>query len=409
MKPTCNDDCASACPFNYEEGTVSITSETAGSTKATSLGLYSFENNESNAPDNATLTIPACSVATSLTADISQEDRAYADVDVMLVLDRSVSMADALGDSTRIEVLQDAVLDAVEAMIDGYTGTGANLNIGITYIGDAHGTDSNGDGDYDTDELGDFVLLAPTDDEATIRSTITDEFNTYTANGVTPVYEALRDAKASLDAASGDVKYIILFTDGYLGWNSDPDDLEAMAQTLGLTDGESGDASDENYWLYDEYMEAVSALTDTYQASGIEFFTAVFSEDTCEVTQASRWSSMECEDSGSSCSGNAIEGNHSCDVPDNNITYSYSATTADEIAAMYEDIVSSMLDVTVAITDVEGHHAADTVDVGDSITLPFPNDFVCDDSSEQDTSIKLTFNGTGTITLSNIQLDMCAP
>ncbi len=405
MKPTCNDDCASACPFNYEEGTVSITSESAGAVAGTSLSLYSFENDDGNAPDNATLTLPACTVWSSLTADISESERNLPDTDIIFVLDKSQSMSSTLsGSDTRLDILRSAVSDAVDELFDAYTGVSAELRVGVAYIGGQHGTDGDSSGTYSQSELNDFLLLDLTDEKADVLQTLADDFRGVDSVQGTPIYESVADAIDALSDSTAESRIIIVFTDGDI-YNTSTE-YGKIQSVYGLSDSDSSGS------VNDEYMAEVSQLTDDAKDSGIEIYSAVLTSTTCDIRQMQRWSSMVCttDTSADNCSGARAEGNDlSCTEPDSGLTYAYSATTADELAAMYEQIIDSILGVTVIIVDEDGNEGMDLVDVGDSITLPLPSAFICDETAEKDVSIKVSFRGSGPVKFEAFELNMCAP
>ena len=140
---------------------------------------------------------------------------------------------------------------------------------------------------------------------------------------------------------------MIIFTDGNI-YNTDYESLYFDHIDTEDTDGD--DVMDT-----DEYMRGVSNLLDDIKDAGVEVFSAVLSSNDCQIAQMQRWSSMECTDisdtdGGGSCGVMTTEGNHDCVVPDNGTTYAYSATTANELADMYEAIVDAILNVTISLT-----------------------------------------------------------
>jgi hypothetical protein len=319
---------------------------------------------------------------------VDDEERIYPDVEIMLVLDRSNSMSSTLGDSTRIEVLREAVDDAVVALFDEYDGVGATMSVGWAYIG----------GKHDTTDSKTFLEMAPTTNETTLRSSISSGLVVGSIVG-TPIYQSIEDAYAAF-SGTADNEYMIIFTDGSI-YNTDYADLTwddigySSIPAWGSTTISSAD-----------YMKAVSAQIDDIKNDGVDVFSAVFTDNSCDIVQMERWSSMECTASGSSCSGQRVEGNYSCEVPDDGITYAYSATDASGIEDMYDQIVDSILNITISVT-IDGETASTTVSDGTSRAISLPNTFVCDALSETTATLRATFNGSGTINLSNITMNMC--
>lgn len=431
--PTCADDCGSTCPFSYADQAVDVTSEEAGATANDSISLYSLDTDGS--PNLATLTIPACRIESGLTADISDADRDYSDVDIMFVLDDSQSMGEPLGSSTGLEVLRDAVSDAIDQLYDAYHGTNAEVRIGFAFIGGKHGYDLDGDGvyetvdDYGTTEFFNFAYdfgeeryFVDDTQEGDLDAAITTALSvTYHADKKTesiqcynpdedpscvevtgtPLIQVLRSVKDAFandtNVGDDDAKYVILFTDGDI--KNDASELTAVEDAFALTDAS-----------HKSYVEQVTDTIDELKDSGITLFSAAFAEsDSCGAYQAAKWSNMDCSPAERVCEKQYDEGDYSCEPPSNNITYAYSATDADGLVEMYQSIIDAILNVTVTLTDADGNTATSTVDIGDSIDLPLPVFFACDASAESNLNIEVTFTGSGAIEFSNIQLNMCSP
>jgi hypothetical protein len=76
---------------------------------------------------------------------------------------------------------------------------------------------------------------------------------------------------------------------------------------------------------------------------------------------------------------------------------------------MYEDVVSSVLDLTFSLT-TEASGVVETtigsVKDGRDQTLPFPEDFACT-GSDMTVPFTVDFNGGGTVTLNNFNFTYC--
>lgn len=96
--------------------------------------------------------------------------------------------------------------------------------------------------------------------------------------------------------------------------------------------------------------------------------------------------------------------------PSDFIEYAYAASTADGLNDMYQSIIDSILDISVGmVTNVNGvsTETTGTVAAGDDIVLPFPDGFNCDSTREWTIPVRLSFNGTGTVNISDIKLSFC--
>ncbi|MBI4598832.1 Ig-like domain-containing protein [Candidatus Uhrbacteria bacterium] len=159
--------------------------------------------------------------------------------------------------------------------------------------------------------------------------------------------------------------------------------------------------------LQEAYTECVAECGPCDEVCVDEFNAC---EDTCTVTDT------ECEDvctsqctsaCGSSCP--VYEDRDDCE-PKDNVEYAYSAATAEELEGMYQTIVDSILGVTVGFTTEFGGETQFTSGVvteGDDVVLPFPTGFDCKATGEWTIPVRLSFSGTGTVRLSDINLTYC--
>ncbi len=519
--PVCNDSCANMCPFTYTAQSIALETNELGAKRTYTTDISPFDSSGLviSTGNSSTLYIPECTVSDGLTMTINDDDREYPDVEIMFVIDLSKSMSSDLGDSTRIEVLESAVGDAITALHEAYDGVSADMGIGWAYIGGLHQTytapvDTDGDGipddedncpddsnpsqlDTDGDGVGDeceeevpepiecdcgelvldeadcedicgdddddggidddglggtdpaetegatgydpsikdtklatlsfwdqaidmfkplvawasysssgegkFLMLEAASSagvsttESDTQSSITSGLVVDSTTG-TPIYESIEDAALGFSGYA-DNEYMIIFTDGNI-YNTDYESLYFDHIDTEDTDGD--DVMDTA-----EYMRGVSNILDDIKDAGVEVFSAVLSDSDCEIAQMQRWSSMECTDNSDSCGAMTTEGNHDCEVPDNGITYAYSATTSDELVAMYEAIVDAILNVTISLT-FDGETESTTIEAGLSRSIELPTTFSCDGSNEQTVTLRTAYNGEGTVELSDIYLNMCA-
>ncbi|MBU4315146.1 IPT/TIG domain-containing protein [Patescibacteria group bacterium] len=390
--PQCNASCGTMCPFSYDAQRLMIKTNKLGASRSYTADVESFSTaiTRLSAGNSSTLYIPACSVADGLSLTLDDQNRDYPDVEIMLLLDKSYSMSTTLGSSTRIAVLRQAVDDAVVSLFDAYDGVDADMSIGWAYIS----------GEHDFADSGKFVVMPPSSEKDTVRSSISSGLATVDSVLGTPIYQSIQDANNEFSSDPNTVKYMIIFTDGSIT-NYDYADISwsnlgySTIPAWGLATITSSD-----------YMRAVSLQLDDIKDLGVEVFSAVFTSNSCDITQMQRWSSMDCDAEALGCAGQRIEGNYICVAPSNGITYAYSATDSAGIESMYDQIVNSILNITVSVI-IDGETASTTIANGSSRAITLPDTFSCDDSAEQSATVRATFNGSGTIRLSNIVLNMC--
>jgi cysteine-rich repeat protein len=134
VPPACADNCGSSCPTSFSTIGLQIQAAAPGSLPADAINLYSFGNDENDAPDVGNIFVPACTAATQLIADIDNQNVVLPDVDVVFVTDLSGSMDTEVygGDDRRIEVVVESTQEAVSTLFDAYADfASSTLRIGL--------------------------------------------------------------------------------------------------------------------------------------------------------------------------------------------------------------------------------------------------------------------------------------
>jgi hypothetical protein len=96
----------------------------------------------------------------------------------------------------------------------------------------------------------------------------------------------------------------------------------------------------------------------------------------------------------------------------NGLDYAYEADTEEDLENMYEQIVDSIVEIAVTIVSENDGDVVETsgsIEEGESVTLPWPENFVCDPQFEQQVPIQISFPGLGKVEVSNVRLNYCAP
>ncbi len=407
--PQCDLSCGSSCPLTLTPASVQFLDNQVGAVRSGTVDLLSASETLDAVllgdPNAATAYIPACRVADDFIIDISGTNRSYPDVEVMFVLDESRSMTSSLGGQPRLQVLNDAVNDAIDALFDGYLGRSATMSIGLSSFGGSHFVPNT-----NRTEVRDMLVLSTRDAASRNRAEVKAAANLVLTQAImnpegTPLYEAIRDARDGFTDDPDSHKIIVIFSDGNV---YNPQAEYASFQSHLATPYDQGGTMDAP-----KYMAEVSDLIDLYKSPAggdIEVFTAILSSGACNAQQMQRWSSMTCTAQPRGCAPISAEGNHSCVVPPNGVNYAYQASTAEELRDMYESIVNSILNITVSLTH-QGETMSVTLPAGSNTQLAIPGAFACNGLTEQSMTIKASFvdTGEGTVQLSGGEIDMCRP
>lgn len=377
--PTCADACMSSCPMTQVTTGLLMTPNLPGSPDSSSADLYSYTTDStSDLPNAATVIMPACNVAGTLTGTIDMSNVDLPDVYVVFVTDRSGSMSSTLGSGSRMSVARDLLDTSVTALFEGL---GEDMHISLVGYSNKAGTGMcSSTSAYSCAEDDDCTASSTTtcddrlvdtltygfgtlSDEDTLQSRI-DQFseggNTYTAL-------ALEEAKDILDDVPDDGnvrKIVVLLSDG-----APTDNPDSAADALKASSTENG--------------------------APYEVYTVALTTSSSLISDMEDWSSND----GASVNANGID-------------YAYDGDTTAELQAAYESIIDSILGITVSVISSDGATAELTSDIvmeGNNISFPWPENFTCDPTSEQEVPIQLTFLGEGTINLSALRIEYCAP
>lgn len=413
VAPTCADDCSSMCPFSYETASVQAQVEGSGTSPEDSVDLYSYTSLLE--PNNATIFIPACSVATGLTADVDTANVTPPSAAIIFLTDYTGTMAkDINGDATttsglpsRMDIVSAAEADAIESLYDALGSDRLEIGL-IRMYGESFPSLASDDEGY----VVDAALGAQTENEliATVEEYALE--SGLTSYYGPPIYQGMQAAIEALDATDADVKAIIMLSDGetYIDMSGDMCDSGTLAGTCenGTTPTCSGSsASSYNYYCCTQQVDkgllsscSADATDGAVRGSGsVSVYTAAITE-----TATNSYAAYMAHMSSETC-GTDYDNVSDCETG----TYAFSAQNAEGVATMYQSIIDNLLNVTVGVTsDFTGTSHTDTGTVADGhgVSLPFPENFDCD-GTDMALPFTLTFNGDGYATLDNIQVTYC--
>lgn len=440
--PTCNERCSASCPFTYEGETTLITSNAVGARASSSVELYGYSaDTTSDLPNAATITVPACSALSSITADIAFAPDELPATYVVFITSLANSMQYEVHDDTspesdertRLEVAQDVMEDAVDRLYEEMPGeiyVGAigykGLAGGECYVngdGDASslygssgrtctidsssGDDTcdafdgvDDDDDYCVDDdasvaseiwYGNLVDFLPSSDASTLLADIESYFvdpETYYDDGLADASDRLHGVFTTQALEEAE----LLFQG--TGFSASADNVRFVAVLLTDDVTTTGEASD---------------VTVDWDTNGYELYTIAMGDDADLLTELNNGSSNNYDGTSTSYTADATVRSS------NSVDYSYDADTESGIEAAYEEIVDALvgLQVGVVSSDVDGDGETEldtaTIQEGVNVELPWPSGFVCDPGAAQDLPIRLWFSGDAQIEVSNVQVNYCAP
>jgi len=379
----CASDCQTSCPFTYESSSLQIQSEVAGSSPQSSLELYSYLSG--GTPDNATVILPGCSIGRSLTADIDMSGVAPPDMDIVFVTDCSGSMGTNMTDEGDyyIDIASEVLSTSISELFDFYAAEpSSTLQIGLVSFSTAFSTSASMDSALTGEEDEDFLLSI-----AAGYATCAE------GEGNTPTFVGMVEAVNLFYDSSADIKIIVLLSDGFPNYH-----YNSALEVVSCYPDFLYTYEEIDYSIFKACVVEIKDYLETY-ASSYDIYTATIgSSSSSYVGYAAHISDEECTWTDSLSVDECTLG-----------SYAFSGTTSDEIEAMYEAVIDSILGVKMTwITTSMGATITTTGSTGGgrSITLPFPDAFAC----ESDTftlPLRLEFDGEGTVELSNLQLQYC--
>ncbi len=371
VKPTCGQTCGSACPFTYASSSLLLTPNQPGSDPSSEVMLYTYDSSSTALlPNAADITIPACSVASSLVATVSMDAVELPDTYVVFVTDRSASMSatlDTASGDNRLEVAQNVLTGAVETMFDAL---GTEMHIALVGYSTYAGTGMCSDNAESCSENADCGGTATCGDyQGFISDYEEDELitriNAYTYTGSTQTDRGIEEAKELLDSVT------------------DTENVRKIAVLLS-----DGDPNDE---------AATDAAAEEFKDAGYEFYTVALTTEADLIDNMLDWSSNN------GASLNLSTG----------LDYAYDGDTASELQTTYDEIIGSIIGVTVSLISSSENGAVYSstavVEEGQNVRLPWPREFACDENAEQELPIQVVFGGIGQIEIKDVQLQYCAP
>ncbi len=395
VSAVCSKDCSGSCPLAYKTASLLVTSQQEGSQPLSSIELYSYLNTEKATPVSAKLNFPACRVGTTLTANVDDTKVIPPAVDVVFVTDLTQSMTKPIvsGQSSKIQIVSDAMSDAINTLYGAYsTQKGAGkMRIGLVSFGGTTvpwppipGKDSVYVG-CENSACIDSSLVADVDTNALKLKTIAHEYPLHSGGASNP--QGIIEAKKMLAAEPSDhIKILIFLSDGQSIKAIDGTDCSSKVNLTINT--ESGAHS----FSHEDYCTAEVRYNVLKQPPDLFYYSAVISTDATQQAYMEHLSSMKCTGASMSTLDDCTEGN-----------YAFNANSPVEIKKMYDEIIQTILNAT---TTVGGSSGTGITPTGNNVTLQLPSEFTCQDKPF---SMPLTTNfyGTGTMKFDNFSFSYC--
>jgi hypothetical protein len=353
-----------------------MTSNQPGAGASSEVDLYSYNAlDATNLPNATTLTVPACTIAGTMFADIDLDNVEMADVYIAFVTDVSQSTSLTLdGTQTRLDVIKENITTSIEALFDTL---GEKAHVGLVHYADSAVQDT-----------GEFLGEAYEGSLSSIVSSYASGGGAETNAGID---EALALFENEVSDTTNIAKIIVLVSDGEANSEEDVD----------------------------------TSVLAVLNAQDIEVFTIALSSTDSFLTSMDRWSSNTV------CSGSKQKLDR-CDIdehvfdPDssedyndgNLLDYSYAGESATFIENAYGEIVESLGGATaIVLSSEDGAVTIDRASVqgGWNVELPWPSGFSCDGVTSQSVPLQIVFRGESTeegvppLNVSDVRLDYCAP
>jgi len=429
VTPVCDANCLNSCPMNYEEATVLIQAE-AEETTSDSIELYSYLAGEN--PDTSTLYFPACSVATSLTVDVSFENIEDPEIDVVILLDGSASMRNEMSGNVNcssIDKYCEGGNDEYDECTDGpQCDSGSCIacesraqvakEVLAVAISDLFGTFEDGKinigiATYDSCNVNTIHDPADSDELGGLLSAIY-ELDDYPSGGTGTVagFEGVGDI---FDDSEADEKVLIFIGDGettdncsydYICINFEDPNYNNVFCDPGLDQcGDDGSCFPVEVDGISYTVARIAA--DHLKDNDISIYTAAILTDgqSAAIGEMAHYSSEECD-------GVDYDDRGDCESL-TGVPYAYVADTEDEFEAMLDAIIDALRGLSMTYTTVvEVDGAEETIRNsvvvldGVGLPIPLPAGFECDDE-EIGVPFRVEFNGTGPVSLENIIVEYC--
>ncbi len=415
VAPTCSLTCEASCPFTYETTAVLATTEEVGAAASDSIDLYSYDP-LSEEIDQASLSLPACTVGTKITADVNTSNVETPSVAVYFITDYTVTMtrdingatiaSDDTSTQSRIALVSAAEASAISTLYDSLSS--GDLQIGLLRLGALYNPGTANEGYLIDMELG-------SNDENDLITTVEGYAAGTDIDSGPPFYAGLKYAIQQLDQTTADAKIIVLLSDGEVFEDRSNDYCTTSTNAgscygsyLPLACGKESDNETDYYNYYcctkevaDGLLNSCSADNDVGADAAIRgsgdvlIYTAGIT-----ATSTNAYASYMAHLSSDDC-GEDYDDISDCLTR----TYSYSAQDEAGVATMYDAIIDSVLGVTVGLT-VDETLTPGTVTSGHNRELPFPTNFECT-GEEMNIPMTVDFNGGGYISLDDIAFTYC--
>lgn len=407
--PVCANDCKNTCPNTYKTQTIEMRTNQVGATRSTSVSIEPVDATRLVVTANkATLYIPQCTAATTIAGDIILENVDYPDAYVVYVTDLSGSMVA----NPRQSVTQYSFYNRIDAVREGIIASAHSLfeelgeGVRIATVGyrDNAVLDSN---------AGMYIATPHVDIRTNIIETneddIATEVNSYTLSGESIyAFEGLEAAKKILDSTSNvnSRKIAVMVSDGIYCGTQCNNNVTSQPKNPSYIACQMKDAGYELYTLSLLNGTPVSSQPSATLCAKYKKTDGTYK--TYEEYTSSSWydpSFTFLLDMAQLSSGNPNL--------ENGIDYALNGDTEILINQMYETVTSNIIDsvlgVRVTLTAPNGQTTTKLVKEGNNQAFPWPKGFSCSSDAEKTLTLETRFNGAGTLKISNVQFQYCAP
>lgn len=437
VQPVCATSCASTCPLSTTQSTLLMAPNDPGAPAESSVDLYPYTTiSTSSIPNAATLEIPACTVASTLIADVDLSQITPPETYVVFVLDSSDSMGTGTGSTTmtdgddigktKMEIMQEQVESSIEDVVNTYNVPVSHIGV-VNFLMSSAEASAAGSARFATGGSYDRAETIKSFTQYPLLAQVGSYIGGIAAGGTPSVGDGLKEAAALLDTvddvtSDGTIvrKIVIVITDGqdYSNTTLNSAANKATAELLSKPNTEI-------YTLGINSTTKMQSLLDEWSSNTT---CGSFSSSSSTFLDTSTWPSIAT--AWSDCSTSTIVTYKQRTNATNGIDYSSfaSPTSGSSIRTAIQNIIKSALGTTITFQSGTSTVTTnwDEITDGADIALPWPTNFVCDGVSTINVPMHLNYhdagskelaaNGSetdtivfGTVNISNVRMNMCSP
>jgi len=391
--PTCANDCKSACPFVYKPTALLFTSNLPGATRQDSISLTSFDATSTIAQTATagTLHLPACEVGSSISANIDfnlEDENIY----FTILVDTGFSMSETIYSGTALSSIPTTRLKiskqkAKEVVDDIFAKYGSKARIAIqSYYSDSETT---------VKETMQTFCISPETGYASYfcnqneKSIIISKIDSLAVPMTNPL------VNQTILKINQPVKAVVLANDIFT--NFSPASKKIILTFAGGDNEYSSSSKSEKWVNVSHYTEL-----DTIKDNGVQVYAVAMPVNNYNFRLLMRKISSGNPDA---LTGIDYEYEASLTAPDPRSGKRFYTTYYNGLnSALLEGMAPARLGFIF-----NNQLISQALERGNNRLITLPSNFVCDPNKEIAVPVRAYFYGGGSVTLSNVNINLCKP